>query len=290
MEIRSLEKTNLQQLLDAWSLAFQDYPYQWTADELMRMLIRRGYVASLSYGAFDGDRLVAFTLNGFGDYNSVRIAYDTGTGTIPEYRGRGLATKIFMAATMPLKEAGAKQYVLEVLVENTNAITVYKKLGFSVSRNFNYFINQIPDVRFSDQQEVADLSMKVIEWNDHGIDTYLTQMQSFCDYAPSWQNTFDAVMRSPAGFILLGAFQGAALVGYVIIGCKAGDITQLAVQSAHRRKGIGSWLFRKACEYISAERIQLINVDARCTALTDFLAVHNMPVTGAQYEMILKLD
>lgn len=290
MEIRSLEKTTLEQLLNAWALAFQDYPYQWTADELMRMLIRRGYVASLSYGAFDGDRLVAFTLNGLGDYNNILTAYDTGTGTIPEYRNRGLAAQIFKAAAETLKEAGARQYILEVLSENAAAISVYSKLGFTVCRSFNYMIQQASKIKFLDSGPEDNISIEVIEWHNEHIADYLSHMTACCDFSPSWQNTFDAILRSSGGFVLLGAFQNAALVGYAVVNGSAGDIAQLAVDRAHRRKGIGSRLFKKACAYCAANRIQVINTDARGTAITAFLAAHNMPVTGAQYEMVLALN
>ena len=85
----------------------------------------------------NGNKIVAFTLNGIGYFNRIPTAYDTGTGTLKNYRGKGLATKIFEYSIPYLKSANVKQYLLEVLQYNTKAVSVYRKLGFEVIREFN---------------------------------------------------------------------------------------------------------------------------------------------------------
>ena len=69
------------------------------------MLKRRGYNPQLSFAAFDNDEIVAFTLNGTGTFNGVLTAYDTGTGTIKQYRGQSIAGKIFTHSLPFLKES-----------------------------------------------------------------------------------------------------------------------------------------------------------------------------------------
>ena len=137
--IKSLDTLSFGSLFTAFNEAFRDYEIQVNSEELSVMLSRRGFVPSLSFGLFEDDKLIAFTLNGIGEFNSQRTAYDTGTGTIKEYRGKGLASKIFTDSLPFLKEAGVSQYLLEVLQHNTSAVSVYRKLGFAVSREFNYF-------------------------------------------------------------------------------------------------------------------------------------------------------
>lgn len=66
-------------------------------------------------------------------------AYDTGTGTLKEYRGTGLGTEIFRHSMPHLRRAGVGQYLLEVLQYNTRAVSVYRNLGFETVREFNYF-------------------------------------------------------------------------------------------------------------------------------------------------------
>ncbi|MDE7470362.1 MAG: GNAT family N-acetyltransferase, partial [Paramuribaculum sp.] len=95
MKIRSLEDIDFDHLFRGFEKAFSDYEIRFDKEEVRCMLVRRGYNPRLSFGAFDGDEMVAFTLNGIGLFNDIRTAYDTGTGTVAEYRGRGLAGEIF---------------------------------------------------------------------------------------------------------------------------------------------------------------------------------------------------
>lgn len=115
MEIKSLKDTSFDELFEAFRQAFADYELQLDKAELCAMLKRRGFDQVLSFAAFDGDKIVSFTCNGIGDYNGTPTAYDTGTGTLKEYRGRGLATQVFQHSIPYLKEAGIRAYLLEVL-------------------------------------------------------------------------------------------------------------------------------------------------------------------------------
>ena len=139
MEIKSLEKTDFDTLFRAFGRAFADYEVQLNAEQLRAMLTRRGFDPALSFAAFDGAQIAAFTLNGIGNFNGVPTAYDTGTGTLKEYRGTGLATEIFRHSMPHLRRAGVGQYLLEVLQHNTRAVSVYRNLGFETVREFNYF-------------------------------------------------------------------------------------------------------------------------------------------------------
>lgn len=105
MEIKSLEKTDFDTLFRAFGRAFADYEVQLNAEQLRAMLTRRGFDPALSFAAFDGAQIAAFTLNGIGNFNGVPTAYDTGTGTLKEYRGTGLGTEIFRHSMPHLRRA-----------------------------------------------------------------------------------------------------------------------------------------------------------------------------------------
>ena len=139
MEIRSLENIGFDELFEGFSNAFSDYEIQFDKSEVQSMLKRRGYIPKLSFAAFEGGKIVAFTLNGIGMFNGIQTAYDTGTGTVKEYRGYGLAGKIFRYSLPFLKQAGIRQYLLEVLQNNHKAITVYRRMQFDTTREFNCF-------------------------------------------------------------------------------------------------------------------------------------------------------
>lgn len=82
MEIKSLANTGFDTIFEAFSKAFADYEMQQDKEQLRSMLKRRGFNADLSFAAFEGDDIVAFTFNGIGSFEGATMAYDTGTGTL----------------------------------------------------------------------------------------------------------------------------------------------------------------------------------------------------------------
>jgi len=283
IEIRSLSTIPFETIFEAFSTAFEDYEVQLNAEQLRVMLHRRGFDKDLSFGAFHNNRLVSFTLNGIGEFNGTRTAYDTGSGTLKEFRGQGLATAIFKHCQPVLKASGISQYLLEVLQHNSQAVSVYRKQGFEVSREFNYFICEkekvMPGAANLPENVVlgpADLSMR-------------SAMQACWDYSPSWQNSFEAIERNPVDFIFQGVFSDSRLVAYSIFEPVSGDITQLAVCHDFRNKGIGSVLLQKMMKLNKNAIIKLVNAEANCESLTTFLQAHNVSLSGKQFEMIKQL-
>ena len=267
------------QLFLAFQEAFSDYEIQLNQKELFRMLKRRGYRSGLSYGAFINDRLVSFTLNGIGTYHGHRTAYDTGTGTLPEYRGNGIAGAVFKHAEEQLKAAWIQQYLLEVLQHNAPAVKLYKKLGFEISRSFNYF-----------HQDVRKVSAKTV---NHELLEKVKPMPLsafedgiFGDFSASWQNHVTAVKRSPEDFVAFGFEEDGQKLGMLIFDPTTGDITQIMVHHEHRRRGIGTAMIHKSLEINSHPSIKLINSDSRDQGLTKFMESLNIPLQGKQYEMI----
>lgn len=278
--IKSLTDTDFESLYIAFNEAFKDYESQWTKEEFQTMLRRRGFVAELSFGAFEKNNLVAFTLNGVGFHKNIRTAYDTGTGTIKEYRGKGLATKIFEHSLPYLKEANIENYLLEVIQHNSKAISIYKNMGFKTAREFNYFVQNVENIKEIDREFDTSYSVRLVNLSEHKT------MATFFDFIPSWQNSFDAINRSIADFKILGAYKDEELVGHCILAPKTGDLTQIAVSKLHRRKGIASLLFKEIMNYNHHHSIKIINTQTDCLSITAFLASKNIAIKGKQYEMI----
>lgn len=281
--ITSLESLTFDQLARAFGEAFGSYEIQINKEELGIMLERRGFNPALSFGAFDNHKLVGFTFNGIGDFNGTKTAYDTGTGTLKEYQGKGIATEIFNYSIPFLKKADIQQYLLEVLQHNTKAVSVYTKLGFEVTRTFNYFRQNKADINFSTKKLPENYSIKNIHLTDKAY------LQSFWDFEPSWQNSFDAVERRLQDFIIKGIFKDDVLTGYIIFDPHTGDVTQLAVNRLYRNNGIGSMLFRETLKANAVDLVKIINTSPTCYELTSFLAAHNIMLSGKQFEMIKKL-
>jgi hypothetical protein len=175
------------------------------------MLPRRGYEPRLSFAVFDEGRIVAFTLNGIGLFNGVKTAYDTGPGTAKDYRGHGLAVKIFDNSLPFLKEAGVRQYLLEVLQGNHKAINVYRQLQFVTVREFDCFRQSIAEI------SSLDTSMRYADIRVELVDTDIIRAAgAFCDFYPSWQNSIESIERGRGGLTCISAFHSDRLVGYCV--------------------------------------------------------------------------
>ncbi len=283
MEIRSLGNTSFDELFEAFERAFADYEMQLDKAEHVAMLKRRGFDPKLSFAAFDGDKIVSFTCNGIGDFHGIPMAYDTGTGTLKDYRGRGLATRIFEYSIPYLREAGIKEYLLEVLQHNTGAVSVYRKLGFEVTREFYYFRPENGQINREVKAIDFPYSLQPIDINEYEA------IPGFWDFKPSWQNSFDAINRAPEDFVCLGVFTEGRLVGYGVFEPMSRDVTQIAVDKEYRRKGIGSLLFQKMLECNKYNSVKIVNTDVACDSMTAFLKSRNIEPTGKQFEMIKKL-
>lgn len=273
MEIKSLEKTDFDTLFRAFGRAFADYEVQLNAEQLRAMLTRRGFDPALSFAAFDGAQIAAFTLNGIGNFDGVPTAYDTGTGTLKEYRGTGLGTEIFRHSMPHLRRAGVGQYLLEVLQHNTRAVSVYRNLGFETVREFNYFCRANTEIADRGDTPRLPHSVRRTDW----------------DFTPSWQNSFESIGRAAGDFVSLGVFIEEELVGYCVFEPASGDVAQIAVKRQYRRKGIAGLLLREMLRLNRNDSLKIINTDVSCDSMTGFLQAKNIVPQGKQFEMIRKI-
>ncbi len=230
MEIKSLANVHSDILFNAFQKAFSEYEMQLKKEELLAMLKRRGFNPELSFAAFDGESIVSFTLNGIDNFNGNLTAYDTGTGTLKEYQGKGLATQVFNFSIPYLREAGITEYLLEVLQHNEGAVSVYKKIGFEVVREFYYFRKKNEEIQNTIKSDPVKCTIRSININDYH------QVSAFWDFAPSWQNSLQSINRSLENFICTGVFIEDQIIGYSVFEPESGDITQIGVDKEYRRR------------------------------------------------------
>lgn len=280
--IKSLGNISFEVVYEAFKEAFSNYEVQVNREELQTMLTRRGFIPELSFGAFYDEQLVAFTLNGIGLYNGTKTAYDTGTGTLKEFRGKGIASRIFEYSLPFLRDADVKQYLLEVLQHNVNAISVYKKLGFEVSREFNYFSQLQQDIELLPKRLPEHYQFREINLSEN-------EFMSFWDFTPSWQNSFESVLRTRNDFIILGVLENERLIGYCIFEPGSGDVTQLAVAKECRRKGVATALLREVLKHNRHKAVKIVNTETECEEIYSFLLSNGISLRGKQFEMIREL-
>ncbi|UCD62853.1 MAG: hypothetical protein JSW34_08790 [Candidatus Zixiibacteriota bacterium] len=85
-----LSQKQFPQIARTFDEAFADY-YLKSTRKADQWLYNRGVKNAVQYdcsvGAFDGDRMVGFTLVGIDDWQGRPAAFDAGTGIVPDYRG-----------------------------------------------------------------------------------------------------------------------------------------------------------------------------------------------------------
>lgn len=281
MEIRNLEHTDFETLFHGFEKAFADYEIHFEKEEVRSMLRRRGFNPKLSFAAFENDEIIAFTLNGIGTFNGIPTAYDTGTGTVKQYRGQNIAGKIFTYSLPFLQKAGISQYLLEVLQNNQKAITVYRRMNFEVTREFDCF-RQTKEL--IDNQKI-NTSCIIKPINSHSV----RQAQHDCDFNPSWQNSIESIERGISELTCIGAFLDEKMVGHCVFDAHTGDLTQLAVSNAYRRKGIASRLLQESIAGLKTDFIKILNIHSENQTMPAFLKSKNIPLASKQFAMVLPL-
>jgi GNAT superfamily N-acetyltransferase len=75
-----------------------------------------------------------------------------GIGVVPDRRGAGVGEALTRTLLDQAREAGAREMVLEVIVENAPAIALYEKLGFARTRELEV-LSLTPSTERSEAQE-----------------------------------------------------------------------------------------------------------------------------------------
>jgi ribosomal protein S18 acetylase RimI-like enzyme len=270
---------------EAFASAFSDYtePFTMSVSQLQYQLERRGYDPALSFGAFVDGRMVGFILNGSGEWNGVPTAYDTGTGVRPDFRGQGVATKIFDASLPVLRESAIHQYLLEVIRTNSNAVNLYRKSGFTVSREFDYWTAAPGKVRLESPGLHEDICIGEIDCPDWGL------YAEFRDFEPSWQNSVDSIMRKCDHMTVLEARHQGKVVAYACMEQATGDLPLLAVHPGFRRQGIATALIRRLLDMLHPPELRVTNTCSEHEPTRAFLRGLGLDQGYGQYEMIRQL-
>ncbi len=265
MVIRTLTADDFDAVFAAFVEAFSDYVVKLapTREQLAEMTARRGYVPEASVGAFEDERLVAFTLNGIdGD-----AGYDTGTGVVPSHRRKGLAKEMMERSCALLRERGCKRYVLEVIDANQKAHELYRSLGFEETRGLQCWSFEVQGAEGRAQR--ADEASRSFDDAE--------------DIEPSWQNSLSSIARAQDTHVTL-----ALEHGHAIVFPGNGDLPRLLVEREHRRRGIGTRLLHAAAQ-TAGKPLRIMNVDERDRGIAAFLEAVGAKRTVRQLEMVRPL-
>jgi len=278
-----LDRIDTEQLYRTHQEAFSDYALDAShvTEEMIRIrCVKNAVDFDVSVGAYDGERMVGFTLVAVDPWEGQLAAYDAGTGIIPGYRGKGLARSMFEAALPPLSARGVRLFLLEVLQGNSAAIQAYTRAGFGITRAL---ISHSLDTRDPFVPGAAPSGLTILPIERAVVRT----LEDQADWTPSWEVGFAAVERVPDDLVAFGAYHEEACVGAIAYTPTFRWIMTLLVHRAHRRRGIGralvAHLLRRLPE--SHAKITLLNVDAGDSGTLAFAERLGFRHWVDQYEM-----
>lgn len=263
-QFQSLENVNKEQLRQCFNLAFSDYamPIHFTPESLEHYLSASAVELALSFGAYWEDQMVAVILNSAGIYQDQPVVFDAGTGVVPDHRGKKVFSRLFAYAGEELKRKNIKTYYLEVLQSNSNAIAIYKKKGFSVTRDFS--VLTAPDL-----EKAADSDIAVMPFS--GFVPFPTAFST----EPSFEHTDYTIRKNPALFEVRYVSEQA----YCVYAKRNGTIVQLHYNDLGAMQSVVTDLCGQYPHLMAK------NIDSRHTEVIEMLTRIGFTIVTKQFEM-----
>ena len=282
--VKELEPGLLTDMYLAFLDSFSDYeiPFRLTKDQFVKKFIEKLKIDfDLSAGVFDQSLgLAGFIFTTLNNYNNLKTAYNGGTGVRPRYRGHRLVSRMYDFLIPKFRQVGVEQCVLEVLVGNTKAISVYKNIGFEISTMYRCFklerhfkFAMLPD-------EYTIHKVPVPGWNKY---------ESFTEAQTSFLDSGSMIDQNLENETVVEVSFNSECVGYAIYQPALGRISQFAVAPAHRGRGVGKGLVYYAWQTSKNKTLTVMNVADRYQDLGGFLEHIGFQNQLDQFEMVLRL-
>jgi ribosomal protein S18 acetylase RimI-like enzyme len=281
MLIRSLSEIDFLPLHSTLSEVFAEknrhfFFNKWQAQQRWQ---RIGAVYPISFGAFEGEKLVGFLISATGEWRGGKAVYNGGLGILKNYRNRGIATQLYAHLEEKLaSEEQVQALLLEVLVENRVARAFYERLGFVVVRELACYLAQNSGYQHFRSGAVV-LRQQKPDWF-----FYQTLQIKWNTSYPSWQNLPAAIARNTPPETVFEAYWQEQIVGFISFDAQNGRISQIAVAPDFRRRKIGSQLLQQAQNFILPKFVSILNIEP-LPEVEAFFAYHRFKKIALQYEM-----
>lgn len=283
MRIDSLESTPFELIHGCFIESFKDYAVNMTAissQVLQRRARKNNWVPRLSSGAWDSEELIGITLVGVDEVAGENIAYDICTGVVPESRGRGLAGRMMDQIMPRLREAGVRAMQLEVLENNSPAISAYKRTGFSEVRRL---------VSYTRAGKITGSKSTPFEIRPIGLDELLG-LSTELDFEPSFEQRDRAITHLEHELIMLGADVNGQIVAAIAYDPVTEWLMRLVSRRSNRRRGAATALINDLADRLDADNlIKAINIDASDEATRALMKSAGFLNSLGQLEMRLEL-
>jgi ribosomal protein S18 acetylase RimI-like enzyme len=273
MRVKNLAEISLDEILDCFLLAFENYFVTMPTD---RSYYHERWKASkvdfnFSYGMFVQKKLVGFIIHSVDKRHGVLTAHNSGTGIIPEFRGKGMVKSIYEYALSDLAQNRIEKSTLEVITNNGKAIQSYKNIGFKKCKTYNCFSGAI-NVEHSEPFEIEELNLSGIRWNE------LPNQQFY-----SWDNQRESIVEE--NYTFFQVIYNQEPESFFIIKPENGYIAQFDILNPAKK----SWNRLFAAIQSISPTIKINNVDDRLTEKINQLKEVGLVNLVNQYEMELTI-
>lgn len=206
----SLAYTDIDSLLNCFNESFKVYyvPLQLNKEQLSDKIYAEAIDMKLSFGAFVEGELVGFILNGIDVLDGKRVAYNAGTGVLPDHRGQKLSIRLSEYCIKKLGKNGIERSLLDVISENTIAIRSYKRMGFSPLRKMISYKGKLPS------SAEPDAVGTTVDWE---------LADKMCAWKPAWQYNNNTLRRAWNNYNFITSGTGASSA-YCIVNRKNGRV------------------------------------------------------------------
>lgn len=206
MNIQSFSNITFEQALEAWNRGFEGYALNVSMDldRLLTRMVYDGKFPGYSFVALEENRPVGFVLNAIREINGKKIAWNGGTGIIPEKRGEGIGKQLIEQSLEKYKELGVQTAYLEAIRSNENAIKLYEKMGYTLIDHLDFLEGgelSESDFQYGD----SELTVKEQPWGK-------VQALSFVEKDIPWQNRVENIPDARA-FVV---YRQEQAVGYFV--------------------------------------------------------------------------
>jgi len=206
--------------------------------------------------------------------NRRRFGYISTVMVHPDYRRKGIATRFMADALNYLQKRKMAGAVLQVISTNTNAKSLYVKLGFKTFEHTAYFIRETSSMPVLEN----DSEVKIRKFHKKDLDQVFNLIKGSEDpnslriFGFTKKDLTTPLLQRVFGFATqekLVATLGNRIVGYVeatyTTPKEAGRIDSISVNSQDRSLGVERLLVEGACKEIAEAGVTRIRLTAPTT-------------------------
>ncbi|MEC0265761.1 GNAT family N-acetyltransferase [Paenibacillus anseongense] len=135
MVFKKMSEMSVEDLVALWNKGFEGYYLNSSLDmsKFMARTVHEGLSLEHSLVLYENEEAIGFVMNGFRTIEGKKVAWNGGTGIIPDYRGKGFGKHLMLRNLQLYQEQDVDIALLEALVQNEAAINLYQKVGYEIT-------------------------------------------------------------------------------------------------------------------------------------------------------------